>query len=75
MPRPHSALERRLLEAIARGETLAIRYITGLAYSEVRRIRPLRLLQAEGFSPVYLEAHCDPRGGPRTFRLDRLRLD
>lgn len=69
-----NASERRLLEAIAAGESIEIIYQHGDQQPERRRIRPRQLFRVAGSNHVYCDAWCEARKDHRCFRLDRMSL-
>ncbi len=66
--------EQCLLAAIARGETLRIRYAGGRQPGSTRTISPSLLFESEGYVGRYLAAHCHARQAPRTFAVKLLSL-
>ena len=69
--RDSGTLVAQLAKAIEEHHPVALQYAGGSSPSTTERVvEPVRMLETDGHS--YLQAWCRLRGGPRSFRLDRI---
>lgn len=70
----HDPLAATVLQAIDRGQGLAIYYHGGSTRGALRHFRPDSLYRLRSGGPLYVDGHCLLRDTTRTLRLDRIRL-